>query len=109
MNFKAWFENEYDPPNEKEMDRIRNTPLRADNPPSLKGDHYRFRMPLGNTQHFMVRFGAIAGLQAPVGSLNVRCAQLFQQNKFRELHKLLQFYQFNSNPVMRKQVFFRES
>jgi len=105
MNFKQWLETkEYDAPDEDAMDRIRNTPLRCDHPPHLYGDYFTFRMPFGNTQHFVIKKGSVIGLKAVPGSLNSRCLNLIHNNKCGELYKLLQFVKNNANTRIRQQL-----
>jgi hypothetical protein len=103
MNFKQWLE-EYEVPDESIMDRIRNTPLRCDNPPHLYYDYFTFRMPLGNTQHFLIKRNSVVGLKAAPGSLNSRCFNLVHNNKCNELHKLLLFVKNNNNTRIRQQL-----
>ncbi len=105
MNFKQWFENEsseYDPPDEGVMNRLRNTPIRYDILPHLRGVYYRFRMPMGSTQHFLIKSGGKIGLNAPAGSLNARCKEL--ENDKVKLYRLMQYLKYNNNIEMRKQL-----
>lgn len=113
LNFRQWLENdefplepsEYDPPNEKEMERIRKIPLSVDNPPDLNGDRYRFKMPLGEIQDFVVKTGAIIGLKAARGSLNAKCFQLLKKRDIEGLYKTLQYILGNQNKLIANQLF----
>jgi len=107
MDFKQWLENEeseYDPPDEEEMNRIRNIPLRCDQPPHLRGLHFRFRMPFGTTQDFLIKHSSIIGLKAVPGSLNKRCLDLSDAHKCADLYKLLQYVKHNNNLEIRRQL-----
>jgi hypothetical protein len=112
MEFKAWLEyeefplepSEYDPPDEDEMQKILNTPIRCDNPPSLDGDRYRFAFRLGKMADFTIRFGGIVAPNAKPGSLNARCFDLVRKRDCAGLYKLLRYVQFNNNPAVRRQL-----
>jgi len=120
LDFKNWLENsveapeymppsEYDPPDEDEMQRILQTPVRADNPPHLNGDRYRFFFRLGKTADFLVRFGGIVAPKAKPGSLNAKCFNLLNKRDYAGLYKLLKYIQFNNNADVRQQLLaFRE-
>lgn len=116
MNFKLWLEteefplepSEYDPPDESAMQDILKTPVRCDNPPSLKGDHYRFRFRLGKMVEFIVKFGGIVGLKAAKGSLNARCFELMRRRDCKGLYQLLQYVYHNNNAEIRRQILWHD-
>ncbi len=108
--FKQWLEDlkpepsEYDLPDEEEMNRIRRTPLRCDCPPNMVGDRFRFKMPMGDVESYVVAPGSVIGTNAPRGSLNARCMQLMNKQDCQGLYRLLQFVKQNSNYVIRSQL-----
>lgn len=114
MNFKLWLENEefplepseYDPPNEKEMEVIRKKPLSCQYLPSLRGDHFRFKMPMGETEDYIVKLGSKIGLKTPIGSLNARCRELAHKRDRMGLYGVLQYVLGNHNEDIRKQLYF---
>lgn len=111
LEFKKWFENEefplepseYDPPDESEMNRIREIPLKCRNVPNLHGDHFQFILPMGK-EDFLITKGGSIGLRAARGSLNARCFDLLSKNKYKELHKLLNFIRNNQNQKIKNQL-----
>jgi len=109
FEFKKWIEqDEYDLPDEDHMDRIRNTPSGADTIPDLQGDRFRFQMPMGHMEEFLISRGSIIGLKAPKGSLNAKCFNLLDQRKYVELYKTLRYIQFNNNSRIRNQLIYHK-
>lgn len=109
LDFQTWYEeydDEYAPPDEAVMTRIRNTPVACDNPPHLRGDCYRFKMPLGEKIVFVINLGSKIGLKAANGSLNARCFQLLEKKDYKKLFETLNYVYFNNNPMLRRQVIY---
>lgn len=118
LEFKLWLEDhwytepegydappsEYDPPDEKEMQRIRNKPLDCQNPPHLQGDCFVFKMPMGEIHKFVIRWGGIIGLKAAPGSLNHRCFDLKRKGDCEGLYKLMKYLVDNPNKIIRNQL-----
>ena len=108
LEFKLWLENEFEVPDENQMNRIRKIPIRCDLVPDLHGDRYRCRMPMGEIHEFLIRGGSIIGLQAARGSLNSKLMSLLGNRNFAELYRTLSYVRFNNNPKIRSQVVFKE-
>lgn len=107
LKFKFWLENEemeYEPPDEGEMQKIANIPLKIDLLPNLNGDLYRCKMPIGSVKDFLIKRGSIIGINKPVGSLNSACFRLLNNNKVKDLYELLRYVQFNNNSKIRSQL-----
>lgn len=115
LKFRIWVEDqedwkyptnqsEYDPPDEQEMDHIRLTPIKCDNPPNLHGDAFRFTMPMGNRKEFVILRGSVAGLKAPRGSLNAKCFDLLNKGKLGQLYQFLHDMKFSNNSTLHRQI-----
>ena len=111
LEFKKWLleDESLDPPDENQMDKIRNTPLTCDFIPHWQGDIYKFTMPMGNKEEFMVQRGGKIGLKAAPGSLSARCFKLLNDRDYVALYAVIKFIRHNNNQSIRKQLIYHKS
>lgn len=107
FNFRQWVEDEmseYDPPDEGQMEKILSIPLKGEHRPDLMGDRWRFYLPTGGIEEFLIQKGAVIGLKAARGSLNARCFELGNAKNWAELYRILRYIRFNGNKKIRSQL-----